>query len=321
MCARYARRMDVLTDRLTRAQARGAVFAHSTLRGPWGLRFVDDLPLSIHAVLEGELWVQLGDDAPVGLLQGDVLLIRSDRPYAFTHAPGAPAEPLPPAPPTGGAKRFDMGPPGAPRTVLLCGAYAFHGNVCDSLLASVPELLPLRGAGLRDEAMRDALGLLARDVLQPRPGGQAVLDRLLDLLLVYVLRAWFSSPEAVPPPWYSALDDPEVGASLQLIHERPEQAWTVADLAAQVGLSRATLARRFAAAVGEAPLSYLTRWRMAIAGEALLEPGATIASVAPTVGYGSEFAFAAAFKRHHGVAPGRWRSARRGRAGEAAAAT
>ncbi len=308
--------MDVLTDRLTRARARGAVFAHSTLRGVWGLEFTDDLPLSIHAVLEGDLWVRLGDDAPVGLLQGDVLLIRSGRPYAFTHAPGAAAAPLPPAPRGGGAVRFEQGPPGPAPTVLLCGAYAFDGGVCDSLLAAIPELLPLRGAGLRDPAMREALGLLARDVLDPRPGSQAVLDRLLDLLLVYSLRLWFTAPDASPPPWYTAFDDPEVGAALTLLHEQPERAWTVAGLAGEVGLSRAAFARRFAAAVGEAPLAYLTRWRMTIAGDALLQPGTTIASVAPTVGYGSEFAFAAAFKRHHGMAPGRWRSARTAAGGD-----
>jgi AraC-like DNA-binding protein len=218
--------------------------------------------------------------------------------------------PLPPAIRGGGPVRLDEGPPGEPATELLCGGYAFEGGVCDSLLAAIPELLPLRGAGLRDASMRDALGLLARDVLEPRPGSQAVLDRLLDLLLVYSLRMWFTAQDASPPRWYTAFEDPQVGTALTLMHEGPGRPWTVASLAGEVGLSRAAFARRFAAAVGEAPLAYLTSWRMTIAGDALLAPGATIASVAPTVGYGSEFAFAAAFKRHHGVAPGRWRAAR-----------
>jgi AraC-like DNA-binding protein len=203
-------------------------------------------------------------------------------------------------------RRHDLPGDGAP-TVLLCGAYTFHGHVCDSLLATLPPLLALQGVATSDPPLRVALGLLAEEVQREAPGQQTVLDRLLDLLLVYALRAWFARDEAAPPRWYAALDDPAAGPALRALHAAPERAWTVADLAAEAGLSRAAFARRFTELTGVAPLTYLTRWRMTLAQEALRRPGATLAGVAHEVGYGSEYAFANAFKRHHGVAPGRWR--------------
>lgn len=293
--------MDVLADLLARAHARGAVFARPTLRPPWCVEFVDELPLSFHAVLEGELWVEADGEAPMRLLQGDLLLVRADGPYRLLHAPGAPAQPLGASPPEGD------GPP----TRLVCGAYAFKGTVCDSLLAALPVLVHLPG-GHGDPAIRTALGLLTSEIGGTAPGQQTVLDRLLDLLLVYALRAWFARPDVEAPAWYRALDDPAVGAALRALHAEPARAWTVAVLADASGLSRAALARRFAALTGSPPLTYLTQWRMGLAREALLRPGVTLAGVALEVGYANEFAFAAAFKREVGIAPGRWRDERLG---------
>jgi AraC-like DNA-binding protein len=302
--------MDVLADLLTRARARGGLFAHSTLRPPWGLEFVDDDPLTLHAVLEGEIHVEMEGEVPLRLLQGDVVLVRADRPYRFTHAPGAPASPLPEALAAGDVRsqgRRHEWPGDGPSTVLLCGAFAFEGSVCDSLLTALPPLLALQGVATSDPSLRVALGLLAEEVQREAPGQQTVLDRLLDLLLVYALRAWFAREDATPPLWYAAMDDPAVGPALRAMHAAPQRGWTVADLAAEAGLSRAAFARRFTELTGQAPLGYLTRWRMTLAKEALRRPGATLAGVALEVGYGSEYAFANAFKRQVGVAPGRWR--------------
>jgi AraC-like DNA-binding protein len=130
-----------------------------------------------------------------------------------------------------------------------------------------------------------------------------VLDRLLDLLLIAVLRAWFARPEAAAPDWYRASSDPVVGHALRLMHHNPAHPWTVAALAHEVGVSRAALARRFNDLVGEPPMTFLTGWRIALAADLLLEPGATIGSVADQVGYGSPFALSTAFKRLRGISP------------------
>jgi AraC-like DNA-binding protein len=130
-----------------------------------------------------------------------------------------------------------------------------------------------------------------------------VLDRLLDLLLIAVLRAWFARPEAAAPGWYRAHSDPVVGPVLRLLHSKPAHPWTVEALAVTTGTSRASLARRFTELVGEPPMTFLTGWRLALAADLLREPGATIGSVARQVGYGSSFALSTAFKRVRGISP------------------
>jgi AraC-like DNA-binding protein len=184
------------------------------------------------------------------------------------------------------------------------------------MLTALPPAAVVR-AGTGGPGLRTALGLLADELVTDGPGHQTLLDRLLDLLLVGALRAHLADPAAARPGWHRALDDPPVAAALARLHDDPAHPGTVAALAAEAGLSRAAFARRFAAAVGQPPLGYLTHWRMRLAEERLRDPGTTLAAVAREVGYGSEFAFSAAFKRERGVAPAVWRRA--GRAAPAAA--
>ena len=168
-----------------------------------------------------------------------------------------------------------------------------------------PEREPTR-TGTSRERRRSTIRLvplLAAEIVKDEPGQEAVLDRLLDLLLIATLRAWFARPEAQTPAWYRAYGDPVVGPALRLLHNAPEQQWTVAALADASGVSRAALARRFSDLVGEPPMTFLTGWRIALAADLLREPGATVGSVARQVGYGSPFALSTAFKRVRGVSP------------------
>jgi len=301
--------MDVLADLLARARARGALFARSELRGAWGLALGDDTPLAFHTVVDGEAWLRR-DDARAWLRvgPGDVVLVRAPAAHRVAHAPGAPAVPLAEVrePWRVGERRF-RSPGEGPATILLCGAYGFEGALCDSLLAALPPVVHLERPG---GALGAALELMAAEVDAPSPGTQTVLDRLLDTVLVFALRAHFAAGGAERlPPWWRALADPEVGRALGRLHAEPARPWTIAALAAEVGLSRAALARRFTALVGQPPLQYLTAMRMSLAEERLREPGVKLATVAREVGYGSEFAFSAAFKRHRGVSPSAWRRA------------
>ena len=136
-----------------------------------------------------------------------------------------------------------------------------------------------------------------------------MLDRLLDLLLIAVLRDWFARPEAEAPGWYRASADPIVGPALKALHHDPAHQWTVEELAKGAGVSRAALARRFNDLVGEPPMAFLTGWRIALAADLLLEPDATVGSVAAKVGYGSPFALSTAFKRLRGISPKQYRVA------------
>jgi AraC-like DNA-binding protein len=188
---------------------------------------------------------------------------------------------------------------------LLTGTYQLHGEVSGRLLRALPPLLVLP-AGAWDSPL---VALLADEIGKDEPGQEAVLDRLLDLLLIAVLRTWFARPEAEAPAWYRAYGDPVVGRALSLLHNDPAHPWTLAELAGSAGVSRATLARRFHRLVGEPPMSFLTGWRIALAADLLLEPGTTLGSVAGQVGYRSPFALSAAFKRVRGVSPQAYRAA------------
>jgi AraC-like DNA-binding protein len=315
--------VDVLADLLDRARARGGVFALSTLGAPWGIELADGLPVSIHVVLKGEAWFDLGD-GPVHLLQGDVALMATDATYSILHEPGAACLALDQlddflVPGTHSSYRWDGG--GA-TTVLLCGAYRFHGDLCDSLVECLPPLVVLRaGDGPGSASLRAAVTLLADEVAGDLPGRTTVLDRLLDILLVHVLRDWFAREDTPAPAWYRALADPEIGRALRMVHGDPAAHWTLEGLAAAVGLSRAAFARRFKTLVGLPPLAYVAGWRMSLAAEALRDTDDTVAQIARRVGYDNEFAFSTAFRRHHGDAPSRFRVAHRSSHGTVATAT
>jgi AraC-like DNA-binding protein len=189
-------------------------------------------------------------------------------------------------------------------TMLLTGTYHSPAEISRSLLSTLPDLVVLRpgewDSGLVDHVMHE----VDRDLF----GQDVVLDRLLDLILITAVRAWLARPDAHPPRWYTAQDDPIVGAALTGIHARPDHAWTVASLAAEARCSRALLARRFTESVGVPPMTYLTEWRLSCAADMLLRTDATLETIAREVGYASPFALSAAFKRVRGVSPRTLRS-------------
>jgi AraC-like DNA-binding protein len=178
------------------------------------------------------------------------------------------------------------------------------GDVGRQLVEALPPVLHL--PHVDDDPLHDAIGLLSRELATPAPGQQTVLDRLLDVVLVHALRASLrQAPQA--PRWYQAATDPRLDSALRAIHCDAAHPWTVPELAALSGLSRAAFARAFQHALGQAPMQYLSEWRMTLARDQLRAGDRSLAQIASRTGYSSPYAFAAAFRRHHGQPPGRWR--------------
>jgi len=150
------------------------------------------------------------------------------------------------------------------------------------------------------------VALLSRELADPEPGQPTMLDRLLDILLVLAIRTSFRQ-SATAPAWYRASVDPRLGAAVQAIHEDAAHPWSIPELAAISRLSRAAFARTFRDVLGQTPMQYLTDWRMALARDHLRNDELSLAKIADIVGYGSPYAFATAFRRHHGIPPGAWR--------------
>jgi len=298
--------MDLLYDHLVRARATGAVFARTVAEPPWGLRLGGSIQLAVHTVVRGRgyLWLDAPENA-VELLPGTVALVRGGPDHHIGHQAGA--ECL--GPEEFRARHPQAGPGDNPQaTVFLCGAYQFSGDVGGGLLDALPQVLTLSAA--IDDPLRDVVTLLSRELVGTEPAQQLVLDRLLDLLLVLAIRSDFRR-SATAPRWYRAVADPRLSTALQAIHENAAHPWTVPELAALSGLSRAAFARTFREALGQAPMQYLTEWRMTLARDHLRSDDLSLAHIADAVGYGSPFAFAAAFRRQHGEPPGTWRQRER----------
>ena len=292
----------MLQEHLARARASGGVFARSVARPPWGLCLPGTIQLAVHAVVRGHAWLWLDDpQAAFKLTPGDVALVRGGFAHRVAHSPPAiclTADDF-------RARHSDDEHAGDPEaTVFLCGAYQFAGDVGSQLIEALPPTLHLSHAD--DDPLHDAIGLLSRELAAPAPGQQTVLDRLLDVVLVHALRASFQQgPQA--PRWYQASTDPRLNPALRAIHTDAAHPWTVPELAALSGLSRAAFARAFQHALGQAPMQYLTEWRMTLARDYLRSGDLSLAQIASRSGYTSPYAFAAAFRRHHGQPPGRWR--------------
>ncbi|GAA3442433.1 cupin [Planomonospora venezuelensis] len=319
--------MDPFDDLLRGVRADGAVFGRSVLSPPWALRFTDGPSMTLCVPLRGEGWItHPGENGRAHAVRlGEVAIVRGPEPFVFADEPGAAARPHPPLDvrcgaaragshtgdaggPDGRRGRDGRGEPGGPgeldgRTVLMAGAYHVRGEAPRRLLRVLPPVLVVADhhdcAPLRDYFETQLAG--------ERPGRQIVLDRLLDWLLVCTLREWFDRPESVPPAWYRALGDDVAGPVLRAMHEAPDRPWTLTSLAAEAGVSRTTLAKRFTELVGEPPLAYLTEWRMALAADLLAEPATTVTSVARRVGYADAFGFSTAFKRVRGTSPSAYR--------------
>jgi AraC-like DNA-binding protein len=315
--------MDALAGLLDGPRARDAFLLRAVLDPPWSVRIQDEAPLSLVAMARGEAWVvpdpAEGDGAPepVALREGDVAIMRGPDPYLFADDPATPpqvvihpgercttpdGEDLSEAMALGG-RAWGSSRDGS--VMMIVGTYQLPGEISQRLLRALPALLVVPAHALRSPLV----GLLGTELNNDEPGQEAVLGRLLDLLVITVLRTWFAREQSRAPAWYLAYGDPVVGQAIRLLHADPAYPWTVATLAAKTGVSRATLARRFTELVGEPPMAYLTGWRLAMAADLLREPEATIGSVARQVGYGSAFALSAAFKRVRGLSPREHRAA------------
>ena len=312
--------VDGLSALLDGPRARRAFLLRILLDPPWSVRLEDEAPLSVTTVVRGRMWVCPDGEEPVRLGAWDVVVWVGGDDWSIADDPGTSTQVV--IHPGQVCTTVDghvvveemaqgvrsWGNTGEGETVLLTGVYQLEGEVTRRLLRALPRTMVLRA----DELDTPLIDLLGNEVVRDAPGQEAVLDRLLDLLLLTLLRTWFARSHTRAPGWYAAQGDAVVGPALRLMQHHPEHSWTVAGLADRAGVSRAAFARRFTDLLGEPPMAFLTGWRIALAADLLLEPTATIASVARQVGYGTPFALSAAFKRERGVSP---RDHRRGGGG------
>jgi AraC-like DNA-binding protein len=308
----YSQRIDPLADVLELSRVRGTVIANVRAHAPWGLALPQTEGAAFHAFTSGTAWLRMDGREPVQLLPGDVLLFPTGRPHLLSSEPDAPCRPFNSAlkerliTPEG-----DLTIPGpGPAMSFVCAAYEYDLEGTQPLMSQLPEMLYVPADPVAGRDIAAIVELLALEVGARNAGSRTAAARLIEVLLIAAIRRWAAERRAgadCTPSWLMALGDPTIARVLALLHERPADPWTVQALADEVHLSRATLARRFADAVGEPPLAYLARWRMHLASHRLKHTPDTVETIAHDVGYTSEYAFNRAFARHRGQPPGRYR--------------
>jgi len=301
--------MDLLADVLAITRLGSAVLAHAELVAPWGLAIDPIAEAHVHVVQRGTCWLRTSaSKRAVRLDEGDVVLIGSGVGHSLSDHPDTPLAPyrgvLDAMP-----KRLARAQPSPSTTRVLCAKYLFQPVGPHPLAALLPPLVHLRARdGARHAPLHLLVELLAHEASGTHGGSELVVPRLVDTLLVLVVRAWLEEQPATAGGWFRALRDPAIARALGLLHQQPEKPWSVAELARRVAQSRATFARRFASLVGETPVAYLTRWRLCLAGKLLAETSLSLEEIAPRVGYETAAAFSKAFRRGLAMSPGRYRA-------------
>jgi AraC-like DNA-binding protein len=302
--------VDVISDVLSVAGVRGTVAGTAEAGRGWGLGFDETNPACFHALGAGTAWLRVPGHDPLQLMPGDIVLLPRGGEHGLAAAADTALVPFSSIA-VSADRAFCVGEPPT-QTRIYCGHYHQDASSATPLFELLPDLVHVPASPGSAPGLEATLRLLAHELGETRIGRPTVLDRLIDIVLVQVLRVWLDQhPDSIPTSWLRALADPPVAAALAAIHADPARDWTIAALAEAASVSRATLARRFTALVGQPPSRYLAAWRMDLAARELVRTDRSIDSVAREVGYQSEFAFSKAFTRLRGTPPGRYRRGHR----------
>lgn len=311
--------MTLIDDVLEALRLRSSVFCRMTLSGDWGFA-KDALPgAPFHLILSGTAWLEKEGLEPILLGPGDVAILPPGERHCLLSHPDAAtvsflqladAMGLLPWRPSERYKAIDLQfGSGSPTTTLISGIFAFADHRRNPLLDALPPVLLMRAEtdSPVTSTVASIAALLDAELLSGKPGAESVGGRLADILFVQVVRHHLTSASTLPRGWLRGMVDAQIAPALGVIHRAPEQPWSVAALAREVGMSRSGFAARFQEVVGQSPLEYLTQWRMYEAAGRLAEGGVPLATLANLVGYRSEVSFSKAFKRWAGRSPSAYR--------------
>ena len=299
---------DPLGEALHFLRMTGSFYCRSDLTAPWGMQ-LPPMPgcLWFHVVTSGQCWLEVDDAPPRQLRPGELTLVPHGEGHRLRSEGNVPTPGILDLHREVVSDRYEIlrhGSGGEP-TGMICGAVTFDHPAAHNLVRLLPQILHIEALGpLQSEWMQSTLRLMASEARAPRPGGETVITRLADILIIQAIRSWIETDPAAQTGWLGALRDRQIGRAIAMIHRDPAQDWTVATLADAVAMSRSAFSARFTELVDESAMRYVTRWRMQLAMDWLAEETATVGEVAARLGYVSEAAFSRAFKRSTGVSPG-----------------
>lgn len=299
---------DPLGEALHALHMASSLYTRSEFTAPWGLALpVMPDHLMFHVVTSGRCWLEVEGDEPRPLQPGDLALVTRGAGHRLVSEPGTTAPGLFDLPREEVSDRYEIlrhGGGGAP-TNMVCGAVRFDDPAAEHLIELLPRTIVVDAwTSPEMDWVQGTLRFMTDEARELRPGGETVVTRLADILVIQAIRSWIARDPAAQTGWLGALRDPQIGRALSLVHRHPERAWTLVSLASEVAMSRSAFAARFVERVGEPTMRYVARFKMRLAFNALREEGVRISALASRLGYGSEAAFSRAFKRCMGVSPG-----------------
>lgn len=300
--------VDPVGEALHFLRMSGTFYCRSEFTAPWGLA-LPAMPhcLMLHVLTAGQCWLETDDSEPLQLQPGELTLVPHGQGHRLTSELGVSAAPLFDLPRESVSERYEVlrhGGGGAP-TSLICAAIRFDHPAAHQLLRLLPRVIRVDTSNsAQKDWMQSTLRFIEAEAQALRPGGETVITRLADILVIQAIRAWLEHDSRAQTGWLAALQDKQIGRAITLIHRAPAQAWTLQALASEVAMSRSAFAARFTELVGEPAMHYLARWRMYTAVSWLEEQDIGIADLAGRLGYQSEAAFSRAFKRLIGISPG-----------------
>lgn len=293
---------DPLSDILSLLKPKAYITGGFDAGGDWALS-LDDLAgrIKCYAVIRGACWIGIADEEPVRVAEGDCFILPSGRTITISGNPTA--RPMRASKVLNPDRSGDVVTWNGGGDVYLVGSrFEVRGIHAETLLRTLPPLIQVSTRG-EQAKLRWFIELMMDEVREQRPGALLMAQQLAHMMLVQALRIYLSEQSGRDIGWLAALADPRIGTAIGAIHKDPAHPWTLRSLADCAGMSRTVFARRFRDRVGETPMVYLTRWRMMLAGERLVQSGDSMAQIANSIGYASEHAFSTAFKRSMGYAP------------------
>jgi len=299
---------DPVGETLHQLRLLGVMYSQCEFTEPWGLE-LPELPgkLMFHVVTSGACWIQIEGYKPRLLAPGDLALVPHGDGHRLLSGPGASAVRLFDISDAESNLRYELlryGGGGAAASVI-CTTFSYDEPMTRNLVSVLPRCIVLDASqGPHAAWVLSTLGVISAESRGRELGGEVIVSRLADVLLIQAIRIWIESEDASEAGWLSALRDARIGRAVALVHREPERAWSVASMADEVAMSRSAFAGRFTQIAGVTPMQFVTRWRMQCAESMLRKGDTTVSELAARLGYRSDAAFSRAFKRQMGVSPG-----------------
>jgi AraC-like DNA-binding protein len=297
--------MDPLSDVLSLLKPHSYMVRGFDAAGPWSIRIGQHDGIKCFSLVSGQCWLAVdGVDDPVRLQVGVCVLLPRGRPFRFASDLALPPVEIETVI-AGLEGNANVSFNGGGDCFGITGWFAFAGRNAEMLLGALPPIIHIRQEADK-AALRFSLEAMMQELREPLPGGHLVAQHLAHLVMIRALRLYLAEGASGGVGWLFALADPQIGPAISAMHQDTARRWTLGALAACAGMSRSSFAQRFKETVGTTPMDYLTDWRMMVAGERLENSGEPISTIALSLGYGSEAAFGAAFKRVMHCSPRRY---------------